>query len=54
MTVEIYLMIFCAIALIIGALMLIIRSAKKFHLTDEQLKNIQKREQEQSLKDDDL
>ncbi len=46
-----YLLIFACFAIVIGALMLILQSAKKFKLTDEQLKKIKQREQQQSLKD---
>lgn len=52
MTIEIFVIIFCSIALILGGIMLIIRSAKKFQLTKEQLEKIKKREIEQQLKDD--
>lgn len=52
MTIVIYALVFCSIALILGGLMLIIRSAKKFNLSKEQLEKIKKREKEQRNKDD--
>ena len=48
---EIYLIVFCCLALALGALMLILRSAKKFRLTEDQLKKIKARELEQQQKD---
>jgi len=42
-----------AIALIVGAVMLLKHSAKKFRLSEQQLKNIKKREKKQLIKDDE-
>jgi hypothetical protein len=43
--------VIAAIALIVGAVMLIKHSAKKFHLSDEQLERVKKRQQDQANKD---
>ena len=40
-----------AIAIIVGAVLLIKKTAKKFNLSEEQLNKIKKREQEQEDKD---
>ncbi len=45
------LLIFCCLAIIIGAVMTLRHSAKKFKLTDEQLKKVKERADEQQLKD---
>ena len=41
----------CAFALVIGGVILIKQSAKKFNLSDEQLKKVKQRQQEQLEKD---
>lgn len=46
-----FLLIFLCLALIVGAVMLIFQSARKFKLTDEQRRKIKKREAEQRKKD---
>jgi len=51
MSLTTILIIFGSAAFIIGALMLILQSAKKLKLTNEQLSIIKRREQEQKLKD---
>jgi len=43
--------IIAALALIVGAVMLIKHSAKKFHLSDEQLDKVKQRQLEQAQKD---
>lgn len=53
MTIEIYLGIFACFVLIVGGLIHILNSAKKFKLDDEQLKKIKQREKEQRVKDEE-
>ncbi|WP_083601904.1 DUF2897 family protein [Thalassotalea sp. PP2-459] len=51
MNIYSYLLIFLCLAFIVGAVMVIFQSARKFKLTDEQRKNIKIREAEQRKKD---
>jgi len=53
-TIEILLLIFCCGTLIVGAVMTIYQSAKKFKLTEQQMINIKNREQEQQKKDSEM
>ncbi|GLX77496.1 hypothetical protein tinsulaeT_08360 [Thalassotalea insulae] len=46
-----FILILGCVSIVVGALMLILQSAKKFKLSDEQLKQIKAREHEQQLKD---
>ena len=45
------LIIFITLAIIVGGIMVLKKSAKKFNLTDEQLKEIKLRKKEQNEKD---
>ncbi|WP_286233116.1 DUF2897 family protein [Thalassotalea sediminis] len=47
------LIVFCCLALVIGAILVILQSAKKFKLTATQKEKIRLREQEQRKKDKD-
>ena len=51
MELEALLLIFCCLAIVVGAIMTIRKSAQKFILTKEQKKRIQQREMEQQQKD---
>ena len=51
MTLGTTIIIIGSLALILGSILLLKKSAKKFNLSDEQMKNIQTREQEQKNKD---
>jgi len=45
------LIIFITLAIIVGGIMVLKKSAKKFNLTDEQLRDIKQRNKEQNEKD---
>jgi uncharacterized membrane protein YqgA involved in biofilm formation len=51
MNLTILLLIFCCLAVVIGSIMTIRKSANKFILSDEQKKKIKQREIEQQQKD---
>lgn len=51
MNLTILLLIFCCLAIVIGAIYTIKQSANKFILSKEQKEKIQRRETEQQLKD---
>ncbi len=51
MTFSAMLIIFITLAIIVGGIMVLKKSAKKFNLTDEQLKEIKRRKKEQNEKD---
>lgn len=51
MELEVLLLIFCCLAIVIGAIMTVRKSANKFILSEEQKKKIKKREIEQRQKD---
>lgn len=51
MNIEVIVIIISCIALVIGAIMMIKKSAKSFKLTEKQLQKIKHREAEQQLKD---
>lgn len=52
MNLEIILLVFCCLAIVVGAIMTIRKSANKFILTEDQKKKIQQREIEQQHKDE--